>query len=190
MDTALGHLLLDTFDAAIQSSWRGFAFAVAALLEARVTQGAEQLLTPLLRAASRLLGNSWRPWVVIAAIGLALRARADLLRRPIYHTQYRRPELHPRNDEHVPNDGRDASTAVVPFRRHDGGMSVPLPDGSGTWHFVPSSDTEPLRHMPASAPPPSPISRVGPSAPLLLTSNVVPAGRLPSDAHIRLRGRL
>ena len=85
LEAPLVRLLAETFDSALATSYRSFALALAAMLEARLTQGAELLLRPMLRAVARTLGGSWRQWAAVAAIGLLMRARR-LTNRPLRPT--------------------------------------------------------------------------------------------------------
>ena len=150
LQSPLARLLAETFDSALAASYRSFALALADLLEARLTQGAEVLLGPMLRALSQALGGSWRQWAAIAAIGLVLRARR-LVSRPLRVPFYSRPyvpstpfapeasgPIHRSEAASGSHDhGTTTMTLSMPTMRADGAAAFPLPDGSGTWFFVP-----------------------------------------------------
>ena len=153
LEAPLVRLLAETFDSALATSYRSFALALAAMLEARLTQGAELLLRPMLRAVARTLGGSWRQWAAVAAIGLLMRARR-LTNRPLRPTtQYysrsftqlspsldrdevRSPIVREMDSDH---ERRGGTTLTAPAVRADGAAAFPLPDGSGTWYFMPAS---------------------------------------------------
>jgi hypothetical protein len=155
LDSPLATLLVETFDNALTASYHSFAFALAAILESRLTDGAEILLRPILRAITRLIGSSWRPWAVVAAIGLLLRGRLPRRMRSGIHRHGHGPWLRPAGDNSTEGDVRrqayahrfsefdaegESGEAMPLALRPSTTTAMPMSDGSGTWYFVPSPD--------------------------------------------------
>lgn len=152
LQSPLLRLLGETFDSALATSYRSFAFALAALLEARLTYGAELLLRPALRSVAQILGGSWRQWIIIAAAGLVLRAHR-LSSRSIhsFHRHSREAKLTGKSAfaREMYGEGHHSLSPPFPLptTEMDVSAAIQLPDGSGTWYFVPSNDhTSPEEH--------------------------------------------
>jgi len=112
---ALVDILSQTFEATITESWRMFADRLALVVHFNLSRAANRILQPLLSAATRVVGSSWQSWTLIAAVGLLVRARRRL---------------------EPPKPSRALVETQLPpaqplLARH-------MPDGSGTWYFVPS----------------------------------------------------
>ncbi|KAL1504012.1 hypothetical protein AB1Y20_010427 [Prymnesium parvum] len=163
MALPLARLLADTFDMALVTSYRSFALALASIVEARITHGAELLWRPALEALARRFGASWRHWAVVAAVGMLFRANRLQVKHghaSLFHDFLGRSTASGRRmgyESAAPLSsyardayeaslyrGRTSAPGVLTDPRTHGrcAAEVTLPDGSGTWYFVPSERKE------------------------------------------------
>ena len=123
----LVRLILDAVDESLLAAWRAFSFGVASAVGEQISFAANTVLRPLLFRLRAFLGNVWRDWMAIAAVGLLLRAlRNALVSSKIAFT--------------APSRARALDPQPQSLSRHYPGMHhgpPPIPVPGGAWHFVP-----------------------------------------------------